>query len=477
VRILMVTPYPPVRDGIANYAVQEVRQLRRAGHDVEVLSPFPSAAHHHLDLRSRRGPLALARRVRDYDRVIVQFHPDVFYRSPLTPRSRESTTLGLLLVFTLSPRLEVRIHEVNYAWGHEPGRHRRLFRALWRTPDQITVHSDAEREALVDAFGVDGDRITVVDHGAHFTPRTDIDRTAARTRLGLAEDEFVFLTIGFIQPHKGFDRAVRAFARLATQRCRIDVVGSLRTEDPGYVAHVDELKRLVDGTPGAHLHLGYVSDELFDVWIVAADCLVLPYRHIWSSGVLERASLFGRAVIASRVGGLADQSTEGVVLVDSDDELVGAMRAAFEGGPSAPEAKPAVRWADDIDVGDGGNADRDTVMAAVRRRAAANRMAAPARFGDLALVTGQTLAAPRAVVPDGDFGAGSARGTASFASLPPLDVPPPVSRNPVAAIVKRTVWKFTLWQIRPIVDYMNHLRAAGSSLESTARTPSGDVAP
>ena len=50
VRILMVSPYPPIRDGIASYTVQEVAALLDAGHEVEVLSPWPSAAHHHLAL-------------------------------------------------------------------------------------------------------------------------------------------------------------------------------------------------------------------------------------------------------------------------------------------------------------------------------------------------------------------------------------------------------------------------------------------
>ena len=35
-RILMVTPYAPYRDGIAAYAVQQVKALRRDGNEVEV---------------------------------------------------------------------------------------------------------------------------------------------------------------------------------------------------------------------------------------------------------------------------------------------------------------------------------------------------------------------------------------------------------------------------------------------------------
>jgi hypothetical protein len=40
-RILMVSPYPPIRDGIAAYAVQTVAALRREGHEVEVPPPGP----------------------------------------------------------------------------------------------------------------------------------------------------------------------------------------------------------------------------------------------------------------------------------------------------------------------------------------------------------------------------------------------------------------------------------------------------
>ena len=94
-RILMVSPYPPARDGLANYAVQEVKRLRAQGHDVEVLSPGPSAAHHHLDLVGVRGALALARRVRAYDRVIVQYHPAIFM--PPAPAPRESTRTYAML--------------------------------------------------------------------------------------------------------------------------------------------------------------------------------------------------------------------------------------------------------------------------------------------------------------------------------------------------------------------------------------------
>src|SRR5581483_5722070 len=274
-RILMVTPYPPIRDGIANYAMQEVKRLLAEGHDVEVLSPEPSAAHHHLELTSRRGPLALAKRTGAYDRVIVQFHPDMFFPVLATYRRRLETTLGLLAAFRTAHDVEVRVHEVNYDTGRGRSVLAVATRAMWGAVDRISVHTDEERRLFADAFRVPLARIDTLHHGESFRRRTDATRDEARARLGVPADAFMFLSIGFVQPHKGFDRAVRAFARLgavdpAAPR-RIDVVGSLRVEEPEYVGYMEDLRDLVEQTPGAFLHDGYVGDETFDLWLVASD--------------------------------------------------------------------------------------------------------------------------------------------------------------------------------------------------------------
>ncbi len=109
-RILMVTPYPPLRDGIAAYAVQAVARLRAEGHHVEVLSPGPSAAHHHLELIGSRGPLALAQRARRYDRVIVQYYPGLFHSSDFSHRRWAMATVGLAVAFRAG-EVEIRVHE------------------------------------------------------------------------------------------------------------------------------------------------------------------------------------------------------------------------------------------------------------------------------------------------------------------------------------------------------------------------------
>lgn len=443
-RILVVSPYPPARDGIAAYALQAVAALRSAGHEVEALSPGPSAAHHHLDLRGPRGVVALGRRVRAYDRIIVQFHPDMFYPQPFADRPWTATSYALAALFRLAPDLEVVVHETDYSRGRMPGPLGRAVRFMWQSAPSVVVHTEQERESFHEAFGVPPERIRVVDHGEHFRRRVVADRAAARAALGLPAGDFVFLAIGFIQPHKGFDRAIRAFGRLGGPELapgvRLDIVGSVRVEEPAYLEHLDELRVLAAATPGTALHVGYTTDEEFDRWIVAADVVVLPYRHIWSSGVMERAALYERPVIVTRVGGLAGQARAGATVVGTDDDLADAMRAAagLVGAPRRSAWPVQTAPGDDGRSGAVVDVDRDAVMAEVRSRAA-----------DLRGVAYRPEGQPRPT-----------RASAPLRRVPYLAPPAPVSARPGVGLVKRLQRRVTAWQIDPLVHHLNHLRDA-----------------
>jgi hypothetical protein len=407
-RILMVAPYPPHRDGIAAYAVQEARRLLLEGHHVEVLSPGPSAAHHHLDLKGPRGGLALAKRVRGYDRLLVQFHPDLFYDVPSSAGAHAATSAALGLAFRLARSTEVRVHEVDYTLGRAPAPVGPAAGAMWKGVDRLVLHTEVERSAFLDAFRVDPTRVDVADHGGSFVRRTTLDRGAARRRLGIVEDAFVFLSIGFIQPHKGFDRAIEAFAALgAAPRARLDIVGSVRVEEPDYVTHLDRLQ--------------------------------------------ERAALFDRPVVATRVGGLADQAPPGTVLVEDDEALVAALRAAVDPGAAGPAPAAGRPWPS-------GPLDRERIQAEIRARGAAARRGVPRR--DPGPVTARSVASAVEV-------------SAPVRRLTPLVPPPPVSARPGASALKRVVRRLTAWQLDPIVAHVNALQRAVVAMTDALAAESG----
>jgi D-inositol-3-phosphate glycosyltransferase len=59
------------------------------------------------------------------------------------------------------------------------------------------------------------------------------------------------------------------------------------------------------------LRAEFIPDEETEVYFKAADVLVLPYTHIYQSGVLFLAYSFGLPVLASDVGSLKDDIVEG----------------------------------------------------------------------------------------------------------------------------------------------------------------------
>jgi glycosyltransferase involved in cell wall biosynthesis len=472
-RILVVTPYPPVRDGIGAYAVQQVRALRRQGHHVEVCSPWPSAAHHHRPLEGPKGAKALKKLMVGFDRVIVHFHPDVFYANPSTPTSRISTGTALASAFRSGPPVEIRLHEVDRRWASATEQVEassrsgfvatqvfeqaaRASRAVFRAADEITVHVPEHERMMIDAFGVDPERVRLVDHGEDFTRRVVDDRAAARASLGLPADGHVFVCIGFLQPHKGFDRAAAAFRGLGDQGASLHIVGSVRLDDPSAVDHQRELEALAAQVPGVHLHVGFVSDEAFDRWIVAADTVVLPYRHIWSSSVAERARLYDRPVIATRVGGLAAQIGEhpANTVVDDNAGLAQAMAAAV--GREATATRPASTWEFD------GPVDRAAVQAEVHRRAAAQRGIKVTADG-AARATAKAGAVPEHV----------ATPLRRLRAVPP---PPATSARPGVSTVKRLIRRVIAWEVDPLREQLIDLQRASVKAAETADARLDEVA-
>lgn len=438
----MVTPYPPIRDGIATYAAQSVRGLRAEGHDVEVLSPGPSAAHYHLDLVGNRGALALGKRLPRYDKVIVQFHPDFFYPLPSSVRDRVEVGLALTAAFRLAHEVEVVVHEIDYRHGRLRSPDGYAARALWHSVDRILVHTEGERRDFAKAFGVSPKRVQLAPHGALFVRNTRYDRVGARETLDIPIGSVMFLAIGFIQESKGFDRAIAAFTGLGARGARLDVVGRSRLGEggDGYENHVDVMAA---ATAGVHRHKGFVSDELFDRWIVASDVVVLPYRNVWSSGVLERASLYGKEVIATRIGGLAEQAAmrTGMTFVRDDEGLRRAMWSRVTGRDSSPKLDP---WPVE------GAELRGQIQRQIRHRALASR---GSRVTGRASASGSPAGSDAVVALAGAVSAPVRR-------VGELALPPITSQRSGAAFVKSVVRRLTAWELGPIVGEVNALRAA-----------------
>ncbi len=333
-RVLVVSPFPPLPDGIGNYAAQLVEALR-PDHEVLRLGLPGSDADAVRRLYGGPRPLWILPFARHVDDVVVMYHPHYYAQRRLA--GRLAGYLALLAVTRLR-RTVLVVHEPDDPRPSPLGRRGRLYfwleeslrRRLWARRVTLVFHTEWERERFSERFPSRGRGERLVTHGTLFTTPVTATRAQARERLGLPANRTLLLCIGFFSPEKpdkGYDAAIRAFGQADVTGVELHVVGSAIARPAAAVRrYVEELRELAAATPGVHLHEGFVTDEVFDLWIRATDFVVVPYRAASSSGVVARAHLLGTPVVGRAVGGLAHQIRDGDLSFETDEELVEKIR-------------------------------------------------------------------------------------------------------------------------------------------------------
>lgn len=320
-RILVVSSYPPRHCGIGAYAAAQVDRLREQGHHVVVLCPPDGNG----DVRAPFiGGAALRRAAaigEGFDRIVVHYETGIWFR-PRSPVTHVLTAASLLWLAIRRPRVEIVIHE-----AHAPSSLLRPDYALLRLAfarAALRFHSRAERAALESAYRI-RTRAAIVEHRDGVVVHATVSRRQARSRLGLELGGPLFVSAGFLQPDKAYERAIRAFAA-AGSLGRLVIVGSIRDATEENVRYAADLRALAERSENVTMLERFVDDDDFDAWVTAADVFVLPYRRAWSSGALARAQRLGTPALVAAVGGLAEQAGERDRVFSTDEELTELMR-------------------------------------------------------------------------------------------------------------------------------------------------------
>ena len=141
--------------------------------------------------------------------------------------------------------------------------------------------------------------VAVIPHGHYIDayPNT-ITRADARRALDIPltahRSPFtVFLFLGLLRPYKGLEELLPAFRSLPDPNAALLIAGRPRPSD--YAAR---LAAQAGDDPRVRWHTHFVSAQEVQLWMNAADAVVLPYRQITTSGAAMLAWSFGKPVIA-----------------------------------------------------------------------------------------------------------------------------------------------------------------------------------
>lgn len=276
-----------------------------------------------LNLRGDQRPDASL--VRKMSRVLMYYTKLIRYAPTAEPKIFHilwnnkflffDRTLLTLYYKLVGKRIVLTLHNVNAGRrdAEDTFLNRLTLRIQYRLADHIFVHTEKMKLELMEEFGVQGARVTVIPFGINnAVPNTTLTPIEAKQRLGIRDDEKTILFFGNIAPYKGLEYLVEAFQRILAQRddYRLIIAGRPKNCEAYWSAMREAIREDVQ-RGRVLLRDDYIPDDETEVYFKAADVLALPYRHIYQSGVLFLGYSFGLPVLAADVGSLKDEIVEG----------------------------------------------------------------------------------------------------------------------------------------------------------------------
>lgn len=261
---------------------------------------------------------------------VLHFHwLEYHYERATSLKSASALTLFLLklmLARALGYRLVWTVHNIQ---PHEP-KHAQLDRMCWWAlaylAQAIVVHCHDSARQVAQRWGAAAAGKThVIAHPNYIgVYKIDCDRHTARQRLNLNDDHRVLLYLGAVRPYKGIEDAIAAFRQLSDPQARLILAGRPIN---------DEIKAQIAALAAADARIQaifeYIPAGEIAHYYAAADAVVLPFRHVQTSGSALLAMSLARPVLTSAQGCLPELIAPETGLLYEPDQP-GALAAAMQ---------------------------------------------------------------------------------------------------------------------------------------------------
>lgn len=135
-----------------------------------------------------------------------------------------------------------------------------------------------------------------------------IPKSEARKKLSIQNDEKLILFFGFIRSYKGLDLLIEAMSDPALRDLNVKllIAGEFYEDRKPYL---DKIASIENGDRFI-LHTEFIGKESVKDYFCAADLIVQPYKSATQSGITQIAYHFGRPMLVTNVGGLAEIVTD-----------------------------------------------------------------------------------------------------------------------------------------------------------------------
>jgi glycosyltransferase involved in cell wall biosynthesis len=305
-RIALVGPVYPYRGGIAHFNSHLAHYLHKNGHEVRVFSfkrQYPDWLYPgESDRDTSTSPLQtnatfildpfLPWTWTDCANQIQSWKPDLvliawwttFWWLAFSVLVSILNRRGIKTAFLIH---NIIPHEVRW-WD------RIVTGFTLRRSSRFMVQSDSQRERLLeitpDAF------FRQSPHPIFNLLSTErIDKTEARSELGIARDSFTLLFLGIVRPYKGLQNLIKAVHILKENNHPVSLV--IAGEFWESLADHRSLIKQLDLSEDVKIFPGYIPNEGLAGYFSSADLFVAPYIHGTQSGAAKLALGSGLPVV------------------------------------------------------------------------------------------------------------------------------------------------------------------------------------
>ncbi len=244
---------------------------------------------------------------RTQDAHIVHLHwPEAFYRWKGwgSLESRAARFLAAVDFYKeRGARIVWTIHNLTPHEHPDNDFDRGIYQQVLDRADLLIHHCPQSQIGLARLYRLpEGIRQLVAPHGHYLDYPHGMTREQARTRLNIPGDAYVYLQFGMLRGYKGLDALFNAWRRIRTPNKHLLIAGKYHPAT-GRHAWREKLRMFrARHTPGISLHLNSIPQDEIQVFLAAADCMVLAHARGLNSGVAVLGMTFGKVVVGPRLG-------------------------------------------------------------------------------------------------------------------------------------------------------------------------------
>ena len=322
IRVALLTPYPPIRDGIAFYAEQLSRALKYVGVKVYVLT-WANASDVLADQEEikfiRISPPTKLGFKSSVIKTLSHLSPDVVHVQHSFRRGLYGWALGeqLLPVLFATHRfgipLVMTIHDI---WSRSDifarfGRNivnipkaiayyaylRSLGKFMFRYANAIICHSHYFADLLNNEYKIGYEKLFMIEHGV---PNCQIiDNEKARLMMNIRA-KYVLLNFGDIWEAKGLDHLIRAMKYVVEELPNVHLIIAGQPYKTQYVEKLRSLSKRIGLEEYISIHAKFIKEDQIPLYFSASSLVVAPYIYSTGvSGVVRLSFAFEKPVVAT----------------------------------------------------------------------------------------------------------------------------------------------------------------------------------